>query len=594
MRGRTVLIVLSVFSVAVLAADQQPPAQKQPPAPTFRSGTTLVPVDVRVVDRSGKPIKGLTAADFTITEDGKPQTIVHFSFQELTPEAAAAADAPLEQRKPLGDAIAPQTKRIFLIVLGRGRQVGPVKGVEAAMKFVKERVLPQDRVAVLAYNRATDFTTDHAKVLETLERYRKTHESIEAKLRHHFSGLAAQYAKREIPPHIQKEVNGIFRVPDALTSRSVDMVGVPDATPLAADRRKETDLIQRAEIAKERQAAGMGSVFDQSAIDEAAMLDLGFDEYVEKSFDTETDLGNVYAGIRYLRQLDGEKHLVFLTPNGLFLPRAENANSVAAFANDSRVSIDVIHTYGMAPAQVMRPSMGPGGGRMQISMPSGFGQAFQNTDSRQVARLTGGQMMAYRYGDDFFKRLDDSTRAQYLLGYTPTNGNWDGKYRRIDVKVNRKDAQVLYRHGYAARRETTPFNRQEYLTYSRIAGAANVPRNIDDVKIAVEAPAVDNATMTATLRLMPESIRMKLTEGFYVGKAEMVAFAADQKQILVGELWRTLDFKLTEENYQKFQREGVAVNMRFPVTGAPRYFKAIVYDYSADLIGSSMIEIRKP
>ena len=591
MRGRLVPVLLCVLSAAALGASaQQKP--DTPPQPTFRSGTTVVPVDVRVVDRSGKPIKGLQASDFTITEDGRPQTIVHFSFQELTPQPEAGEDRPLEYRKPLGEAVAPQTKRIFLIVLGRGRQVGPVKGVEAAMRFVKNRVLPQDRVAVLAYNRATDFTTDHAGVTETLNRYWKTHEEIEALLRQRFSGLAAQYGSNEYPPSIQKLIDSIFRAPGAVTSRRVDGIDSPDDTALAKDRRKQADLIQRAEIAKQRVADGTATVFDQSAIDEASMLDEGFDEYVEKSFDTKSDLGNIYAGIRYLRQLDGEKHLVFLTPGGLFLPRAENGNSIASFANDSRVTVDVIHTHGVLPAQVISTSMGRGGATYSVTMPSAFPQMFQNATSKDVARLTGGQMMAYRGGDDFFKRLDDTTRAQYLLGYTPANGNWDGRYRRIDVKVNRKDAQVLYRHGYAARRETTPLNRQEYLTYTRIASAANVTRDIDDVQVAVETPAIDGATVTATLRIQPGALRMKLTDGFYIGKSEIVAFAGDQKQTMVGELWQTLDFKLTEENYQKFQREGLRFTLRIPVKGQPRFVKAIVYDYAADLIGSAMVDLK--
>ena len=78
-------------------------------------------------------------------------------------------------------------------------------------------------------------------------------------------------------------------------------------------------------------------------------------------------------------------------------------------------------------------------------MASGFGQTFQNSSSREIAALTGGQMTTTRTGDAFFRRLDDTTRAQYLLGYSPANGAWDGKYRRIVVKVSRKDAQVLYR-----------------------------------------------------------------------------------------------------------------------------------------------------
>ena len=43
-------------------------------------------------------------------------------------------------------------------------------GVDAAIGFVRDSLLPQDQVAVAAYNRATDFTTDRAKILKVLER----------------------------------------------------------------------------------------------------------------------------------------------------------------------------------------------------------------------------------------------------------------------------------------------------------------------------------------------------------------------------------------------------------------------------------------
>src|ERR671913_167058 len=150
-RSISVVGVIAVLGIATLTGQQQPPQ-------TFRSQVTVVPVDVRVLDRQGKPITDLKQEDFTIIEDGAPQKIVHFSFQTLTAIAGANPEAPLEFRKPLGETLAPQNRRIFLLVLGTGRQVGPVKGVEAAMKFVKERLLPQDQVAILAYNRATDFT----------------------------------------------------------------------------------------------------------------------------------------------------------------------------------------------------------------------------------------------------------------------------------------------------------------------------------------------------------------------------------------------------------------------------------------------------
>ena len=50
---------------------------------TFQTTTQLVVETVRVKDKSGKPIEGLTAKDFTVTEDGAPQAIKFFEYQKL-------------------------------------------------------------------------------------------------------------------------------------------------------------------------------------------------------------------------------------------------------------------------------------------------------------------------------------------------------------------------------------------------------------------------------------------------------------------------------------------------------------------------------
>ena len=583
-----------VVGLLASAVAQQPPAQQSPPQqpPAFKSRVSVVPVDVRVVDRNGKPITGLTAADFTVTEDGAPQKIVHFSFQELSAATSAVTDTPpLDFRKPLGETVAPQTKRIFLIVLGRGRQVGPVKGVEAARKFIKERLLPQDQVAVLAYNRATDFTTDHKRLDETLERYWKKHEWIEARLFQHFSGLAAAHADpNDIPRAIQAEIDAIFKAPGAVASRTAEASGIVDQAQLSDDQRRNRDLVQRGELAAARIKAGVGTPFDQMAVEEASLVDAdSFDEYVEKSFTTNEDLGNLYSGVRYLRMLDGEKHLVFITSKGLYLPRLEGANSLASLANDARVTIDIIHTYGTPPAMVMGA-----GGRMQMAR--AFSQTFENATSRHVATLTGGQMTSVSTGENFFRRLDDSTRAQYLLGYVPTNANWDGKYRRIQVRVNRPGAQVLYRHGYVGRQDTMPMDRQQYLMYTRIASALNLPRVLSDVGLELGEPTVSGTgadrTIAVTLRILPGAVLLKPVDGLYVGKLEAVSFCADKNRKVIGELWHTIDVKITEENYQRVMRDGVSANMQMQLSGEPRYLKTVLYDYTGDRVGSAMKELK--
>src|SRR5947209_334907 len=51
--------------------------------PDFKTSSQLVVETVVVNDSSGRPVEGLTAKDFTVTEDGARQTIRLFEFQKL-------------------------------------------------------------------------------------------------------------------------------------------------------------------------------------------------------------------------------------------------------------------------------------------------------------------------------------------------------------------------------------------------------------------------------------------------------------------------------------------------------------------------------
>ena len=65
----------AALGLALLAAQ----AQEQP-KPTFKSAVDLVPVDVSVIDKNGRPVPDLEAGDFTLTVDGKPRRIASAQF----------------------------------------------------------------------------------------------------------------------------------------------------------------------------------------------------------------------------------------------------------------------------------------------------------------------------------------------------------------------------------------------------------------------------------------------------------------------------------------------------------------------------------
>src|SRR5262247_3960742 len=64
-----------------LSAQQPPQTPTDPPQPpVFRTGASLVRVDVTVTNRHGEPATALSAEDFEIFEDGVPQTVETFKL----------------------------------------------------------------------------------------------------------------------------------------------------------------------------------------------------------------------------------------------------------------------------------------------------------------------------------------------------------------------------------------------------------------------------------------------------------------------------------------------------------------------------------
>ncbi|HJT89489.1 MAG TPA: VWA domain-containing protein [Bryobacteraceae bacterium] len=66
---------------------------------------------------------------------------------------------------------------------------------------------------------------------------------------------------------------------------------------------------------------------------------------------------------------------------------------------------------------------------------------------------TGGQVFKVDRKhtlDQVFQEIQDEMRSQYSIAYTPTNDSKDGSYRRLDIRLARKDLKVQARKGYYA------------------------------------------------------------------------------------------------------------------------------------------------
>src|SRR5512134_1828540 len=82
------------LAASLLAQEKTPSPAQTEETPTFPTQLEQVIVDVVVTDKKGVPIRGLTAADMTVTEDGVKQDVVSFEAVELPDKPAAAPPPP--------------------------------------------------------------------------------------------------------------------------------------------------------------------------------------------------------------------------------------------------------------------------------------------------------------------------------------------------------------------------------------------------------------------------------------------------------------------------------------------------------------------
>jgi VWFA-related protein len=479
---------------------------------------------------------------------------------------------------------------VFLIVLGRGKLQEPSKGMDAILHFVREQLLPQDQVAVFAYDRATDFTTNHEEIAKILERFKRMHQEIDFEIGLQVtSGLAAIYGSKAIPRKLQSQIDLLFEGSPLVASHPVTPRIPASATD---DARRQAETLQRQQTEKVHADmdadAGLPHATlwnEQDVIESSQFTDLTFDEFIEANAQTLQDLGNCYAGIEYLRHIEGEKHLVFVTEKGMFLPRTDDDEALARAANDARVALDTIQTGGIYIPQA--------GGAPVNSWSETF--AFQALHN--VSDWTGGVSSVMKSGQAAVDQLNDATRTGYVLGYYPTNATFDGTYRKINVKVRAPGATVLYRHGYYARLELLPFDRRGFITQDRILAALAFGRTVNDIKLKLDASLARSETgegrdLVLSVRIDPSRLSFRTTaDGSHLGLIDIAVFCFDQKEHdqkaqMLHNSWQKAELKFTEAVFQTIKRDGIPYQARIPVPAAVRNIRVIVYDYKADLVGS--------
>ena len=147
----------------------------QPQLPTFRTGVDIVELDVTVVDKDRRPVRGLTASDFTILERGRPQPIVAFTVVDVPPPEVATA--PWVREAPV-DVVTNESdnRRIVTILMDDAYTRFDPDVSKRAKQIALDAIGqlgPADLAAVIFtfQGRAQNFTADRQKLRAAVDSY---------------------------------------------------------------------------------------------------------------------------------------------------------------------------------------------------------------------------------------------------------------------------------------------------------------------------------------------------------------------------------------------------------------------------------------
>jgi VWFA-related protein len=366
---------------------------------TLKIQSDIVLTNVVVRDKkTGEVVKGLKASDFMVLENGKPQTISSFDYQNVDEAVALKENGTVSGKTPsIADLVnrnfaadPSQLKDHRLIVmffdLSSMQPEDIDRAVQAAQDYVNKKMQPADLVALVSMSTALsmdqDFTSDKAALLKGVGRYNGTQGT----------GFA----------------NG---------SEGGDSGGTSDdASSFTADDSEYNAL------------------------------------------NTDRELYAIRSIAKSLEKVDQRKSLLYFS-GGLTRQGIENQASMRAATNaavranmaiysvDSR-GLQALPPVGDASKGSLRGTAAYSGGAMQSQLDANFGS------QEVLATLssdTGGK--AFFDSNDFapaFQQIQHDTQAYYIIGFRSTNTARDGSYRRLTVKLNRNDVKIEHRPGYYA------------------------------------------------------------------------------------------------------------------------------------------------
>ncbi len=424
-------------AVALLAQPLEPALgqQQKPelPPPALRVLVRLVLVDAVVTDKDGKLVTGLGAQDITVLEDGKPQKVTSFSFEQ----PAELARALRSQISPLPPNVttsrpayrAPQGTPVILLIDALNTPVNDqARARLELLRYVNTQLQPGQQVAVYTLTRSLrllqDFTDDAALLKIAIESFHPTvpREQQIADLTQRLPRLSGA----------QPELRRVYQDPALVVSRLRDFY--TEEANVATDARVGVTLTAFRAIAQ----AVTGLPGRKSLV------------WVSGSFPLATYSRIIQYGATPTND-----------PNYVSVDRQyeDVLRETASRLNDAQIAVYPVDARGLLGSLLGGAETTGLNAAGMLKMGAEYAQDIQlagrslqeaQASMEQIAGDTGG--LVYKNQNDLDHAVALSVQdgaTYYLLGYSP-EGKADGKFHKIEVKVNHSGVTVRARRGYFA------------------------------------------------------------------------------------------------------------------------------------------------
>jgi VWFA-related protein len=535
-------IVIATLTAAVAGQQAQSPGGATLPDVTFTVDVNYVEVDAVVTDAAGRPVTDLTAGDFELLEDGKPQTISGVSFVDVPIERT---DRPVFASGPIDrDVVANDGSegRLYLLVLDDLHTAAPrsVRVRQVARTFI-ERYFGANDYAAVVYTGGRDvdgqdFTNDRHLLLAAIDRFagQKLPSATAAKIR------VMQSAPRRAdgtpdPRAMPPSTRPAGRVPPGTDPNDPNIVETLPNDPLAYERSIRARLV----MGRMRQLAEF-----MAGVRGRRKALLMFSEGVE--FDVEESVGSASSDL-VVRETDDA---IAAAARGNVViygidPRAGGTIDDELMHIDNSGSSDM----GLGMASLRR--------EMQI----------QQSTLQFLAAGTGGFAAVNQntYGR-VFDRVVRENSSYYLLGFYPANSRREGKYRRIDVRVKRPGLKVTRaRDGYREPRATravasaapaSPAERNPALGLTSPLPLSGLPIKLFAGTYRAGAA---QAMVALSIEVDVSTLDFDERDGLFTQQLDVGMVAIDPRGEIRQQSQQTVDLSFTKERLDAVRREGVRV-----------------------------------